>query len=171
MMEEFDEKTERVAKALTPVAIIGIVAMIILWAVTSCCPKHFPPAEHTDSVRVEIRERIVHDTVSFEVPVIVEKNVTRDSSSHLENDWATSDAAIQGGFLWHSLSTKPHEVDVPVTVTVRDTTYIEKEAETIIKEVPRQPTFWEKTWETLGKVFAGVLLAGLILLLIKIFGK
>lgn len=113
----------------------------------SCCPKHYPSViEYRDSVRVEIRERLVHDTVKFEVPVIIEKNVTRDTVSHLENDWAQSDAELKDGFLWHSLETKGKTIYLPVEVPVHDTTYIEKEAQVITetKEVEKPLTAWQK---------------------------
>ena len=119
---------------------------LLFLVLCACSPKVLPPTSHTDSVRVEIRERLVHDTVKFEVPVIKEKNVTRDTASHLENEWAQSDAEVKDGFLWHSLETKPHTVYVPVEVPVHDTTYIEKEAvETVItKEVEKPLTGWQK---------------------------
>ena len=112
----------------------------------SCCPKYYPQVVYRDSVRVEIRERIVHDTVKFEVPVIKEKNVTRDTSSHLENDWAKSDASVSDGLLYHSLETKPKTVYVPVEVPVHDTLYIEKEGkETVVpKEVEKPLTWWQR---------------------------
>lgn len=135
----------------------------------ACSPKVLPPASHTDSVRVEIRERIVHDTAILEVPKVVEKNVTRDTSSHLENDWAKSDAEVKGGFLWHSLESKPQIIKVPVAVPVHDTTYIEKEAQTIteIKEVEKPLTWWQRF--RLGAFWW--LLVGLVGCLVWIFRK
>lgn len=120
---------------------------VIFLALCACSPKVLPPViQIRDSVRVEIRDRIVHDTVSFEVPVIIERNMTRDTSSHLENDWAKSDASLVDGFLSHSLETKGQTVYVPVAYPVHDTLIVEKEAqETIItKEVERELTWWQK---------------------------
>ena len=113
--------------------------LILLAGICSCCPKHYPQVVYRDSVRVEVHERVVHDTVSFEVPVIVEKNVTKDTTSHLENDWAVSDAEMKDGFLWHSLETKGRTVYVPVTTIVHDTVTVQKEAveTTITKEVEK----------------------------------
>ena len=145
------------------------IALIMLLAVCACSPKVLPPTSHTDSVRVEIRERIVHDTAILEVPKVVEKIVTRDTSSHLENDWAQSDAEVKDGFLWHSLESKPQIIKVPVAVPVHDTTYIEKEAvDTVItKEVEKPLTGWQRFrlrgfWWLLG---------GLAALLIYTFRK
>lgn len=124
-----------------PVVIVGGIALS-----QSCCPKHYPTIVYRDSVRVEIRERIVHDTVSFEVPVIKEVNVTKDTSSHLENDWAKSDAEMKDGFLWHSLETKGKTVYIPVTTVVHDTVIVEKEAHeiTVEKLVEKPLTKWQK---------------------------
>lgn len=142
--------------------------MMAVW-LCSCCPKHYPQVVYRDSVRVEIRERIVHDTVKFEVPVIKEKNVTRDTSSHLENDWAKSDASLVDGFLEHTLETKGRTVYVPVTTIVRDTVTIEKEAVETIKEVEvEKPLSWSQRTK-LGAFWW--LLATCVALLIYTFRK
>lgn len=147
-----------------------LTTILFVLALSSCCPKHYQPqVVYRDSVRVEIRERLVYDTVKVEVPKVVERIITRDTSSHLENDWAMSDASVSGGFLSHSLETKPHTVYVPVAVPVHDTTYIEKEAkETIIeKEVEKPLTWWQKA--RLGAFWW--LFGGLVACLAWIFRK
>ena len=150
----------------------------LLVILTACCPKHYPPTVvYRDSVRVEVHERIVHDTVSFEVPVIVEKNVTRDTVSRLENAWAKSDATLQDGFLWHTLETKGQTVYIPITTIVHDTVTVEKEAEilkdtvTVVKALtPRQERLIRR-----GKAatWAVVLLCvgALAALVLKLLGK
>ena len=150
--------------------VVRYAGMLLLLA--SCGHgKQLPVAQHTDSVRVEIRERLVHDTVTFTVPEIREKIVTRDTSSHLENEWAQSDAVVSGGFLSHSLGTRPHTVYVPVAVEVHDTTVVEKEAQTVIQEVERQLTWWQKTWILLGKTFAFLVIALVLAFALKFFVK
>ena len=47
------------------------------------------------------------DTVFLEVPRIVEKIVTKDTVSVLENEYAKSEASVSDGLLAHSLETKP----------------------------------------------------------------
>lgn len=145
-------------------------AIFLALCVCSCSPKVLPPVvQIRDSIRVEIRDRVVHDTVSFEVPVIIERNMTRDTTSHLENAWAQSDASLVDGFLSHSLETKGQTVYIPVTTYVHDTLIVEKEAqETVItKEVERDFTWWEK-----ARLRAfGWLLAGLAACLLWIFRK
>ena len=66
--------------------------------------------EARDSVRVEerVREIKVTDTLFVEVPAQSAERTTADSTSHLENDYAVSDARIMAdGSLYHSLETKP----------------------------------------------------------------
>ena len=66
--------------------------------------------EARDSVRVEerVREIKVTDTLFVEVPAQSVERTTADSTSHLENDYAVSDARIMAdGSLYHSLETKP----------------------------------------------------------------
>ena len=66
--------------------------------------------ETSDSTRVVVRtERIESiDTVYVELPRQSETVAVKDTSSHLENDVAVSDASVDAlGFLHHSLKTKP----------------------------------------------------------------
>lgn len=66
--------------------------------------------ETHDSTKVEVRtERIeTIDTVYVELPRQSETVAVKDTSSHLENDVAVSDASVDAlGFLHHSLKTKP----------------------------------------------------------------
>lgn len=120
--------------------------------------------EARDSVRVEerVREIKVTDTLFVAVPMQKESTTVRDSTSHLENDYAISDARINpDGSLSHSLETK-HRTDTltqELSVQVRDTTiYREKvipQVVTVEKELNRftQMRIW------LGNVML-VLIAG-----------
>lgn len=92
---------------------------------------------------VEYRDRIVHDTARVEIPYEVEKIVTRDTVSHLENSFAKSDAVVSGGFLSHSLESKPQYIRVPVEVHVTDTLIRESEIRTEIKEVEKPLSKWK----------------------------
>lgn len=106
----------------------------------SCSPKIIPTTtQMADSTRIEYREKIVRDTAYIEVPVEIEKIVTRDSTSHLENSIARSDAAVIGGVLQHTLETKPQKISMPVTIVVRDTMILKKtnSSETKIIEVEK----------------------------------
>ena len=123
------------------VYIISIfAALAVIASIGSCSPRiaESIKTEHSDSVKVVIRERIVKDTVGIEVPVEVEKLVTRDTISHIENSYAKSDAVVSNGFLFHSLESKPQIIRVPVEVLVADTsashTQIITETKTVYKE-------------------------------------
>lgn len=148
----------------------GYDPRLLLWcffimsSVPSCgicknCPSQ------KDSIRIEYRDRIIHDTTTFEVRKEVEKIVTRDTMSHLENSWAKSDALVSDGFLHHSLESIPQIIKVPYEVVVTDTLIIEKTTEPQYIEKPltwwqrfRQGAFW---W----------LVGGIALLLLWTFRK
>ena len=140
-----------------------LLPILLALSVASCsiC-KHKPVIEYRDSVRVEYRDRIIHDTINYEIPVEVEKNVTRDTASHLENRLAASDAVVSGGFLHHSLRTKAQTIYIPIETHVTDTIVVQKQAEIITKEVkverPLKP--WQRFkigafWWLLGLAAAG----------------
>lgn len=113
--------------------------ILVAFALASCSPKIYPSVntESKDSVRIEVHERIVHDTARVEIVREVERIVTRDTVSHLANTYAESVAEVSGGYLHHSLSSKPQVIKVPVTVEVHDTLTIEvhKEASTEVQVV------------------------------------
>lgn len=125
-----------------------LILLLCTLALGSCgiLRKPEPVIEYRDSVRVEYRDRIVHDTIPFNIPVIIERNVTRDTSSHLENAYARSDAAVYDGFLSHSLESIPQTIYVPVEVPVTDTLFVEKEAQIVEKtvEVPAELSWWQR---------------------------
>jgi len=112
--------------------------------------------------QVEYRDRVVHDTATVEVPVEVEKIVTRDTTSHLENNWAKSDAMVSDGFLHHSLESKPRIIQVPVEVHVTDTVWKEQEIKEVEKLVEKELTWWQRFRM---EAFPWLLLAVVLLLL------
>lgn len=90
----------------------------------------------------------------------------RDTSSHLETDYAESDARIDpDGTLHHSLRNKPQEKPVPVEVpqTQKDSIVYRDRyiSETI--EVPRDLTAWQK-WQMRS---FWILLSGLAVFVIR----
>lgn len=94
---------------------------VLIWtaaflAVSCGTQRKAMDTETRDSTRVVVRtERIeTIDTVYVELPRQSETVAVRDSSSHLENDVAVSDASVDSlGFLHHSLKTKPLRLPVP----------------------------------------------------------
>ena len=89
---------------------------------TSCgSSRHAATSIEThDSTKVEVRtERIEHiDTVYIELPRQVERIVTQDTTSRLENDYAVSEARVEAGMLHHTLETKAAKVPVPAKATI-----------------------------------------------------
>lgn len=142
----------------------------LLLIASACSPKVYPTVVK-DSVRVEIHERVLVDSVYLEVEKEVEKIVTRDTSSHLENKYGVSDAVVIGGFLHHSLETIPQRIAVPYEVIVRDTLTVEKAAETIVVK-ENYVTKWQSFSMIFGWICGAILLAFLVLwMVLKGLGK
>lgn len=100
-------------------------------------------------VRVETRIEYVPDTVLIEIPAQTAERETADSTSHLENDYATSDARINpDGSLFHNLKTKPQKkpVEFEKPVERKDSIIYKTKTvtETKIEKVPRDLTWWQK---------------------------
>ena len=121
------------------------VLVVVLFSLLSGCSLLRPKVITKIEKEVEYRDREVHDTATVEIPIEVERIVTRDTSSHLENSFAKSDAVVSGGYLHHSLESIPQIIRVPVVVHVTDTIYREKEAVETIKEVNvEKPLSWSQ---------------------------
>lgn len=137
------------------VTIITLSALVLLMG---CCPcrklTYSGSGTRLDSTIIEYRERIVivPDTVYLDIPRQTAERTITDSVSHLENDYALSDARINAdGTLFHDLKTKPQKkpVEFQKPVERRDSiVYRERvRTETVTKtvEVPRQLTWFQKT--------------------------
>ena len=124
------------------------LSLAMLLVAASACGAVRPVIQPTDSTRVEVRyeTRTVHDTAYVELPVIVEKIQTLDTTSTLENDYARSQATVTAGILSHSLETKPAQLPVPVEkeIVYRDSIVFRDRVVTEVKEVERQLTFWQQ---------------------------
>lgn len=94
---------------------------VLIWAAAflavSCgTQRKALDTETRDSTRVVVRRELIEtiDTVYVELPRQSETVAVKDTSSHLENDVAVSDASVDAlGFLHHSLKTKPRSIPVP----------------------------------------------------------
>lgn len=130
---------------------IQLVALLAV-LVTSCgSSRHAATSVEThDSTKMEVRtERIEHiDTVYVELPRQVERIVTQDTTSRLENDYAVSEARVEAGMLHHTLETKAAKIPVPVkstiekkdSITTNSKSEVEKEKVYIEKEL----TAWQR---------------------------
>ena len=112
------------------------------------------------------------DTVFLEVPRIVEKIVTKDTVSVLENEFAKSAASVSDGLLSHSLETKPVQkpVEVQTKIVYRDSVIVQDRVVTEIQEVEKELTGWQSFKMKLGGWFLGILII-LIVLVILYFVK
>ena len=116
-------------------------------------PLPVVPIETTTTTRTIHTESI--DTVFIEIPAQSAERTTQEKTSHLETDYAESDARInEDGTLSHTLKNKPTKHPAPVKNST-DTIYVDKVIEKPVptevpKEVERELTWWEKirldTW-------------------------
>lgn len=114
-----------------------------------CCPARLAVTQRSDSVTTKIVERleIVTDTVEVAIPYISESVATRDTMSHLENEYAVSDAMLSGGILHHSLETRPHlkRIELKRPILHRDSVIIRNSYREVTVEVDKPDTWWGKT--------------------------
>lgn len=130
-----------------------LITLFITILLCSCgAGKRLPVrTENRDSVRTVVREvtKYIRDTAFIPIPAQTAENTTRDTSSHLETDYAESDARINpDGSLYHSLRNKEQEKPVPVDVpqTQKDSiVYKDRYVYEKVK-VPRDLTTWQK-WQ------------------------
>ncbi len=123
--------------------------------------------EARDSVRVEerVREIKVTDTLFVEVPAQSAERTTTDSTSHLENDYAVSDARIMAdGSLYHSLETKPRTDTLTQELSVQAKDSIIYREKVIPKIVPVEK---ELNWFVRMRIWLGnvmlVLISGAVI--------
>lgn len=120
--------------------------------VTSCgSSRHAVTSIEThDSTKVEVRiERIEHiDTIYVELPRQVERIVTQDTTSRLENDYAVSEARVEAGMLHHTLETKAAKIPVlsKSTIEKKDsvTTHSKSEVEKEKVYIEKELTAWQR---------------------------
>jgi len=76
----------------------NIILLIIALVLCGSCCRKFYPASVQESIRVKTRyeyiEKLRDTTVYVEVPREIERIVTRDTISHIENSVAYSDAIV-----------------------------------------------------------------------------
>jgi disulfide bond formation protein DsbB len=110
--------------------------------------------------------------VFLEVPQIVERIVTKDTVSVLENEFAKSAASVSDGLLSHSLETKPVQkpVEIQTKIVYRDSVIVQDRVVTEILEVEKELTGWQSFKMKMGGWFLGILII-LIVLVILYFIK
>ena len=132
---------------------IRLMALAIFDVLVASCgsSRHAATSIEThDSTKVEVRmERIEHiDTVYIELPRQVERIVTQDTTSHLENDYAVSEARVEAGMLHHTLEPKAAKVPVPAKATIEKmygvTTISKAKAEKEKVYIEKELTAWQR---------------------------
>lgn len=122
----------------------SIILVFILLFSFQALPGCSPNVTHQIRTEIQYRERLVPIVASVNIPYFVERNVTKDTTSHLENPFARSDARISDGLLFHTLESIPQTIETTVYVPVTDTLW--KDSEIITKEVPveKKLSWWQK---------------------------
>jgi len=148
--------------------------MLLLLGAFACSTVRQLPS--TDSTKVEVRTETVtvHDTAYVELPVIIEKVATLDTTSTLENKFARSEASVSAGFLSHSLETKPVQLPVQVETKIvyKDSLVYRDRVQTQTVEVEKKLTAWQQAKMKLGSVallLIGLAIIYLIYLIVKLF--
>lgn len=135
---------------------ITILILIVAVLLTAGCKTHKTVQNQLPIVPINTvtNTKIVHietiDTVFIEIPAQSAECTTPGKESHLETDYAESDARInEDGTLTHYLRNKPTTHPVPVRTTA-DSVSIDKSIEKPVPvevpvEVERELTWWQKT--------------------------
>ena len=145
--------------------------LVIFSALCVACAttRQAAPAEH---VSTEVRIETIHemDTVYIEIPRIVEKVVTKDTLSVLENDYAKSEASVSDGFLSHSLESKPvqHPVEIQKEIVYRDSIVFCDRTIVETVKVEKPLTGWQNFKMKTGGFALGLLVIAIVCLVLYI---
>ena len=152
-------------------------SLILLSAVCVACATSRQAAP-SEKILVETRIETVYktDTVYLEVPKIVEKIVTADTVSVLENEYAKSEASVSEGLLAHSLETKPvkQPVEVQTQVVYRDSVIVKDNVIVQTVEVEKPLSGWQSFKMAMGGWMLGIIIfmiVCVILYIVKPFNK
>ena len=148
--------------------------LLLLLGAFACSTVRQLPS--TDSTKVAVRTETVtvHDTAYVELPVIIEKVATLDTTSTLENKFARSEASVSAGILSHTLETKPVQLPVQVETKIvyKDSLVCRDRVQTQTVEVEKKLTAWQQAKMKLGSVallLIGLAIIYLIYLIVKRF--
>lgn len=141
-------KNEKIPPAIT-VAIFVFIAIVMLLFSSCRTGQQIVVVEGKDSIRIEerIREIKITDTLFIAVPPQSAERTTADSTSHLENDYAVSDARIMAdGSLYHSLETKARTDTLTgeVSVQAKDSIIYRYKLNTKVVPVEKGLSDWQK---------------------------
>ena len=131
--------------------------------------KSVAPSEKV-IVETRIEKVFETDTVFLEVPRIIEKVVTKDTVSVLENDFARSSAAVSDGLLSHSLETKPtrQPVEIQKEIVYRDSVIVRDNVIVQTVEVEKDLTKWQSFKMKTGGFTLSLLVIAIVFLILYI---
>ena len=139
----------------------NFITLVLFSAMCVACATARQAAP-SEKIITETRvETVFHtDTVFLEVPRIVEKIVTKDTVSVLENEYAKSEASVSDGLLAHSLETKPVQqpVEVQTKIVYRDSVVFKDVVVYETVEVEKELTGWQNFKMKMGGWFLGILI-------------
>ena len=138
----------------------------------ACAPTRQAAPSEKLTTETRIETVFETDTVYLEIPKIVEKVETMDTTSFLENDYARSEAVVSNGMLAHSLETKPIQkpMEVQTKIVYRDSVVFKDVVVYETVEVEKELTKWQSFKMKMGGWFLGILII-LIVLMILYFVK
>ncbi len=149
----------------------------------SCGVQRHLPSEVVnvrDSVALHIRDSVAirFDTVSVELPVESRSVLLASSdSSHLETALATSDAWTDSLGLHHTLENKGGALKKAVAIedhyrSESSVTQLqETRTVTVVEEVERELTWWQRFWIGSGKVLWSLVAGAAVYVLLKFLIK
>ena len=139
-----------------------LLLILIPFVALISCRSHQPTIVPPERIVTQIKRvtEVRWDTAYIEVPAQSAEITTPDSVSHLETDFATSDARINpDGTLFHNLLNKPQERPAVVPTTVqRVDSIVEREVPVVVyRDKPYNK--WEQFkieafWWLLGAIAA-----------------
>ena len=144
--------------------------ILVLFSFVAVACSSLRQVTPTEKIVTETRIETVYetDTVYLEVPKIVEKVVTKDTVSVLENEFAKSAASVSDGLLAHSLETKPVQkpVEVQTKIVYRDSIVYQDRVVTETVEVPAELSGWQKFKMKMGGWMLGIIVIPIVLLIL-----
>lgn len=123
----------------------SIAMLLAASAVLSCGAAKGVVVETRERVRIINHTEIVPVVATFKVPEMVIEKTVKDSSSHLETDFAESDARVnRDGTLYHSIRNKKQTLqqEIPVKIEYKDS-IVYKETEVPVY-VEKELTQWQR---------------------------
>ena len=149
----------------------NFITLVLFSALCVACAtaRQVAPSEKTIT-ETRIETVFQTDTVFLEVPRIVEKIITADTVSVLENDYALSSAFVSDGLLSHSLETKPvqHPVEVQTKIVYRDSVVFKDVVVYETVEVEKELTGWQTFKMKMGGWMLALIIIAIVCLILYI---